>query len=76
VYNELAKQLESAKIRVKEDTPIFSVIEEATVPNYKSKPKTEMILLIWIFLGGVVGFVWVLAARILKEAKKKWDGVG
>ncbi|MFA5816686.1 MAG: Wzz/FepE/Etk N-terminal domain-containing protein [Bacteroidales bacterium] len=76
VYNELAKQLENAKIRVKEDTPIFSVIEEATVPNFKSKPKTEMILLIWIFLGGVVGLVWVLAARILKEAKKKWDGVG
>jgi len=72
VYNELAKQLENAKIQVKEDTPIFSVIEEATVPNYRSKPKTEMILLIWIFLGGVVGIVWVLAGRFLGEARKKW----
>lgn len=72
VYNELAKQLESAKIRVKEDTPIFSVIEEAVVPNYKSKPKTEMILLIWIFLGGVVGLVWVLAKRFLREARRQW----
>jgi len=72
VYTELAKQLENAKIRVKEDTPIFSVIEEAVVPNSKSKPKTEMILLIWIFLGGVVGVVWVLAGRLMDEARKSW----
>lgn len=72
VYNELAKQMENAKIRVKEDTPIFSVIEEATVPNVRSKPKIEKVLLIWIFLGGVVGLVWVLAKRFLREARRKW----
>jgi uncharacterized protein involved in exopolysaccharide biosynthesis len=72
VYNEMAKQLENAKIRVKEDTPIFSIIEEAAVPNVKSQPQLEKILLIWLFLGGVVGFVWVLAARFLREARKQW----
>jgi capsular polysaccharide biosynthesis protein len=72
VFTELAKQLENAKIRVKEDTPIFSVIEEATVPNFKSKPNTEKTLLIWIFLGGVIGVVWVLASRFLLEARRKW----
>ncbi len=72
VYTELAKQLEKAKIQVKEDTPIFSVIEEAVVPNSKSKPKTEMVVLIWIFLGGVIGVVWVLADRFLGEARKQW----
>jgi uncharacterized protein involved in exopolysaccharide biosynthesis len=72
VYEELAKQLENAKIQVKEDTPIFSVIEEATVPIVKSKPKTEMILMIWIFLGGVVAIIWVLVDRFLGEARKKW----
>ena len=73
VYNELAKQMENAKIRIKEDTPIFSVIEEATVPTVKSWPKTEKIMLIWIFMGGAVGFVWVLAKRFLREARKKWE---
>lgn len=72
VYNELAKQLEKAKIQVREDTPIFSVIEEVVVPTVKSKPKIEMIILIWIFLGGVIGVVWVLADRFLGEARKQW----
>ncbi len=72
VYNEMAKLLEKAKIQVKEDTPIFSVIEEVVVPTIRSKPKTEMILLIWVFLGGVIGVVWVLADRFLGEARKQW----
>ena len=45
VYSELAKQLEQAKIKVKEDTPVFSVIEEVVVPVEKSKPKRSMIYL-------------------------------
>jgi len=72
VYSELAKQLENAKIRVKEDTPIFSVVEEPVVPLSQSKPKTARILLIWIFLGGVVGPVWVMGQRIVEEAGKRW----
>ena len=39
VYSELAKQLESAKISVKEDTPIFSIIESVIVPVKPSKPQ-------------------------------------
>jgi hypothetical protein len=60
VYNELAKQLEQAKIQVKEDTPVFSVIQPATVPNKAERPKRAMIVLMWGLLGVIVGVGRVL----------------
>ena len=55
IYSEMAKQLEQAKIRVKEDTPIFTIIQPASVPLEKSKPNRMMILFTWCFLGGGIG---------------------
>jgi uncharacterized protein involved in exopolysaccharide biosynthesis len=75
VYSELAKQLEQARIQVKEDTPVFSVIEEVSVPVEKSKPKRSKILMIWIFLGGVLGIGLVFLKNVLKEAQKRWKEV-
>lgn len=72
VYNEFATELETAKIRVKEDTPIFSVVEEATVPIEASKPRKVMFLLIWSFLGGFVGLVWVLSGPLMSKARVRW----
>jgi uncharacterized protein involved in exopolysaccharide biosynthesis len=73
VYNELAKQLEQAKIQVKEETPVFSIIEPAMVPQEKSKPKKPMIVFIWLFLGGIVGTGMVFGKVYLKDIKTKWN---
>jgi capsular polysaccharide biosynthesis protein len=73
VYNELAKQLEQAKIQVKEETPIFSILEPAMVPREKSKPKKSMIVFIWLFLGGIVGTGIVFGKEFLKDIKTKWN---
>ena len=35
VYQELSKQVEQSKLQVSKDTPIFSVIKPATVPNVR-----------------------------------------
>ncbi len=72
VYNELAKQLEQAKIQVKEETPVFSVLEPAIVPSEKSKPKKAMILIIWIFLGGIIGTGIVFGKVFLKDIRERW----
>ena len=72
VYNELAKQLEQAKIQVKEETPVFSVLEPAAVPMKKAKPNRPMILMIWLFLGGIAGTGWVFGKDYMVELKKKW----
>lgn len=70
VYSELAKQLETQKIQVKENTPIFTVIEPVSIPVEKSKPKRAMILAIWLFLGVVLGISVVFVKKRLKSIKK------
>lgn len=73
VYNELAKQLEQAKIQVKEETPSFSVIQPTVIPAERSKPKRGMILAIWIFLGGIAGIGWIFGKQFYADLKTKWN---
>ena len=73
VYNELAKQLEQAKIQVKEETPVFSILEPAMVPREKSKPKKGMIVAIWLFLGAIVGTGMIFGKEYLKDIRIKWN---
>jgi len=70
VFQDLAKQLEQAKIKVKKDTPVFTIIEPATVPNEKSKPKRPLILLIFIFFGGISGVILIFGKNYLKNSKQ------
>jgi len=72
VYSELAKQLETQKIQVKEDTPIFTIIEPVSIPMDKSKPNRPMTLVIWTFLGGIVGVGMVFGKEFFTSIKDKW----
>jgi len=75
VYTELAKQLETQRLQVKEDTPIFTVLKPVTVPTVKSSPKRSLILIIYLFLGVVLSMGFVLIKEpilnILKEIKSE-----
>lgn len=71
VYSELAKQLEKQKIQVKEDTPIFTVIDPVSIPIEKSKPRRAVILLIWTFLGVMVGIGIVIGRIFLNGVKQQ-----
>jgi len=73
IYSELAKQLEQAKIQVKQDTPVFTIIEPISVPTIRSKPNRPMILFIWLFLGGVLGTMIVFGRNYYGTIKKQWN---
>jgi LPS O-antigen subunit length determinant protein (WzzB/FepE family) len=73
VYSELAKQLETQKIQVKEDTPIFTIIEPVSIPIEKSKPKRAIILIVWTFLGCVVGVGVVFGNHYFETIKEEWN---
>jgi hypothetical protein len=73
VYSELAKQLEQAEISVKENTPVFSIIQPVSVPIEKSKPNRPMILIIWFFLGGIIGTGAVFGKEYLTQFKQRWQ---
>jgi capsular polysaccharide biosynthesis protein len=67
VYNTLAQQLEQSKLKVQEQTPVFTVIEPAEVPLMKSKPKSSFILISMIFLGGLVGCGIIIRKGLLSK---------
>ncbi|QGY46552.1 exopolysaccharide biosynthesis protein [Maribellus comscasis] len=65
VYSELAQQLEQARIKVKEETPVFSIIKPVMIPLEKSKPNRPLILAVWVFLGLVAGIGWIFGKEYL-----------
>jgi len=63
VYQELSKQVEQSKLQVSKDTPIFSVIRPASVPNFRSSPKRTQMVLVYTFIGLVIGCLIVLIKK-------------
>lgn len=72
VYKGLAQQLEQAKIAVKEETPVFTVLEPAKVPMEKSAPKKKIILIVSVFLGGFIGLGWLFGRLLWQNMKEKF----
>lgn len=70
VYQELAKQLEQAKIQVKKDTPVFIIVKPVTIPSEKSKPSRTKLVVVWLFLDGMIGSGFVLENNGSKDLKK------
>lgn len=66
VYSTLAQQLEQAKIKVQEETPVFNVLEPVKVPLEKSKPRRGIIVSI-VTLFSI--FVGILLIYILKRER-------
>ena len=73
VYTELAKQLETKRIKMKEDQPIFTIIEPVSVPNERSKPKRMMIIAIWTFVGLIIGIGNVFLKDFRQQLKSNND---
>jgi uncharacterized protein involved in exopolysaccharide biosynthesis len=71
VHNELSKQLEQAKIKVQEETPVFKTLEPPTVPLRKSGPKRTLIMLGFAvagaFLSIALGIIRLVSRRYLNS---------
>lgn len=75
VYSELAKKLEQAKIEVKEETPVFTIIKPVSVPIEKSRPNRPYILTVFIFIGFITGTINVLGREYVEQIKRKWSAL-
>lgn len=72
VYNQVAQQLQMAKAKVQEITPVYTVVQPATVPLRPEKPNKIMILIGFIFLAAVGTIGWILFIKdLLNEWKKQ-----
>lgn len=67
LYFSINGQLEQAKIKLNEETPIFAEIEPVSIPAIKSKPQTMLVL----FLMGSLGVLSAALFVLIKMPKQK-----
>lgn len=70
LYNTTAQQLQMAKAKVQEITPVYTILQPATVPLLPSKPSKMLIMVGCVFLAVVACSAWILFGRDLIKAFK------
>jgi uncharacterized protein involved in exopolysaccharide biosynthesis len=67
VYKGLAAQLEQAEIKIKEETPVFTILEPARVPTQRSSPKRTLILIVALIAGVFLSTSFVFFSAFLLQ---------
>lgn len=60
IYADLVQRLEQANIKVKQEKPVFKVLEPAKIPFNKSNPKRLFIAVIFGVVGGFISLLYIL----------------
>jgi uncharacterized protein involved in exopolysaccharide biosynthesis len=60
IYSQISSQFESSKIQISKDTPIFTLIKPAVVPNESSSMSSLKVLIISLCLGFIIGVFIIL----------------
>lgn len=71
IFTDIAKQLEQAKMQVKMDTPVFTIIQPVAVPTQPSNSRART-LIVWTFLGIVLGCGIVLGKEYWGKFKEQF----
>lgn len=70
LYSDLLRQLEKAKIRVKETMPVLTVIEPVVMPTSPAKPQRMLICLASAGIGLILGCVLALILPVTSGKKQ------
>ena len=65
IVQQLASQVEQAKLQVNKDTPVFATIQPVTIPFGKSSPKRLLIVVVFAFVGFIISVGYVLVKKPL-----------
>ena len=71
LYNQISQQLQLAKAKVQEVTPVYTVVQPASVPLQPASPNKPMILIGFIFLAFVGSIGWILFIKDLVKQFKR-----
>lgn len=69
VYNQMAQQVQMNKIKVQDNTPVFTIIQPAIEPLFPSKPNKKMTLIAFIFLSMIGACGWILGKDYILQLK-------
>lgn len=73
VYQQFSRELEQARIKMNQDTPVFTVLEQVTVPTERASPKRGLVMLASLLLGAMAG-VGFIALRLLMTSVNAQQG--
>ena len=73
VYTSVAQQLQVAEAKVQEITPIYTVLEPATIPIAPSRPSKILILISALFVTMMGCMSWIFLGRDIIIALKSKD---
>ncbi|MDE6379371.1 MAG: chain-length determining protein [Muribaculaceae bacterium] len=72
LYNQTAQQVQVAKAKVQEQTPVYATVSPATVPIKPTSPRKPLILVGFVFLAFVACSAWILYGKpLIEELKNK-----
>lgn len=72
LYNQTAQQVQMAKAKVQENTPVYAIVSPPTVPIKPSAPRKVLILVGFVFLAFVACSAWILYGKpLIEEMKQK-----
>ncbi|SMF10757.1 GumC family protein [Pseudogulbenkiania subflava] len=81
MFELLAKQYELAKINEAKDSSTIQVLDKATPPDWKSKPKRALITLGGLFMGFFVGVIGAFVRESYRKSREqdasgRWKALG
>lgn len=71
LYLSLKREYETARIQEVNDTPVITVIDAATPPVKKSKPKRALLVALALILGSMLGSFWAAGGEYLQAARRE-----
>lgn len=63
VYNSLAQEVEQARIRLQQETPVFNILQKPSLPHQK-KSGSKLILILSVFLGLFFGIFMTFFLKV------------
>lgn len=76
LYNQTAQQVQMAKAKVQEQTPVYATVSPASVPIKPTSPRKPLILVGFVFLAFVACSAWILYGKpLIEELKQKKNEV-
>ena len=73
IYTSVAQQLQIAEAKVQEITPVYTIVEPATIPIKPSKPHKALILISFVFLTVLACCSWILFGKdFINDLKMKY----
>ena len=70
IVQQLASQVEQAKLQVNKDTPVFTTIKPVTIPFERSAPSRSSIVFTYLIIGFIFSCAYVLLKDFLNDVLK------